>query len=84
VSIAEVEDNDLWQSAVLGGGVGEQRQAVGSVPTRSGCPAGLEATRGHLGATLAPRFANQVLSKVVDFIESSPDLVVDDYQLGFC
>jgi len=30
------------------------------------------------------RFANQVLSKVVDFIESSRDLVVDDYQLGFC
>jgi hypothetical protein len=28
--------------------------------------------------------ANRVLSKVVDFIESSRDLVVDDYQLGFC
>jgi len=56
VSIAEVDDNDLWQSAVL---------AVALVSNDK-------------------RFANQVLSKVVDFIESSRDLVVDDYQLGFC
>jgi uncharacterized protein YlxP (DUF503 family) len=28
------------------------------------------------------RFANQVLSKVVDFIERSRDLVVEDYRLG--
>jgi len=35
-------------------------------------------------AILAARIANRVLSKVVDFIESSRDLVVDDYQLGFC
>lgn len=56
VSIAEVEDNDQWQSAVL---------AVALVSNDR-------------------RFANQVLSKVVDFIESSRDLVVDDYQLGFC
>jgi uncharacterized protein YlxP (DUF503 family) len=56
VSIAEVEDNDQWQSAVL---------AVALVSNDK-------------------RFANQVLSKVVDFIESSRDLVVDDYQLGFC
>ena len=56
VSIAEVEDNDQWQSAVL---------AVALVRNDK-------------------RFANQVLSKVVDFIESSRDLVVDDYQLGFC
>ena len=56
VSIAEVEDNDQWQSAVL---------AVALVSNDK-------------------RFANRVLSKVVDFIESSRDLVVDDYQLGFC
>ena len=56
VSIAEVEDNDQWQSAVL---------AVALVSNDK-------------------RFANQVLSKVMDFIESSRDLVVDDYQLGFC
>ncbi len=55
VSIAEVDDNDRWQSAVL---------AVALVSNDK-------------------RFANQVLSKVVDFIESSRDLVVDDYQLGF-
>jgi uncharacterized protein YlxP (DUF503 family) len=55
VSIAEVEDNDQWQSAVL---------AVAMVSNDK-------------------RFANQVLSKTVDFIESSRDLVVDDYQLGF-
>ncbi len=56
VSIAEVEDNDQWQSAVL---------AVALVSNDK-------------------RFANQVLSKVVDFIENSRGLVVDDYQLGFC
>ena len=56
VSIAEVEDNDQWQSAVL---------AVAFVSNDR-------------------RFANQVLSKVMDFIESSRGLVVDDYQLGFC
>jgi uncharacterized protein len=56
VSIAEVEDNDQWQSAVL---------AVALVSNDR-------------------RFANRVLSKVVDFIESSRDLVVDDYQLSFC
>ena len=56
VSIAEVEDNDQWQSAVL---------AVALVSNDR-------------------RFANQVLSKVVDFIKSSRGLVLDDYQLGFC
>lgn len=54
VSIAEVEDNDQWQSAVL---------AIAIVSNDR-------------------RFANQVLSKVADFIESSRDLVVEDYQLG--
>ncbi|HUI05626.1 MAG TPA: DUF503 domain-containing protein [Verrucomicrobiae bacterium] len=28
------------------------------------------------------RFANRILSKVVDFIGDSHDIVVDDYQLG--
>jgi uncharacterized protein YlxP (DUF503 family) len=55
VSIAEVEDNDQWQSAVL---------AVAMVSNDK-------------------RFANQVLSKVVDFIEGTRDLVLDDYRLGF-
>lgn len=54
VSIAEVDENDRWQSAVL---------AVVVVSNDR-------------------RFANQVLSKIVDFIERSRDLVVDDYQLG--
>jgi len=55
VSVAEVEDNDQWQSAGL---------AVAVVSNDR-------------------RFANQVLSKVVDFIGGSRDLVVDDYRLGF-
>jgi len=55
VSIAEVEDNDQWQSGVL---------AVAVVSNDR-------------------RFANQVLSKVEDFIEESRGLVVDDYQIGF-
>lgn len=54
VSIAEVDDNDHWQSAVL---------AVVVVANDR-------------------RFANQVLSKVVDFIGQSRGLVLDDYQLG--
>ena len=55
VSIAEVEDNDQWQSAGL---------AVAVVSNDR-------------------RFANQVLSKVVDFVDGSRDVVVEDYQLGF-
>jgi uncharacterized protein len=55
VSVAEVDENDLWGSAVL---------AVVMVSNDR-------------------RFANKVLSKTVDLIESSRDLVVDDYQLGF-
>jgi uncharacterized protein len=54
VSIAEVDENDQWQSSVL---------AVVVVSNDR-------------------RFANQVLSKIVDFIEVSRDLVMDDYQLG--
>lgn len=84
VSIAEVDDNDRWQSAVLAVAlVSNDKRLAAFLPDHAAL-AGLETTRGLLGATLAPRFANQVLSKVVDFIESSRDLVVDDYQLGFC
>lgn len=54
VSIAEVDENDRWQSAVLGVVVVSNDR----------------------------RFANQVLSKIVDLIERSRDFVVDDYQLG--
>lgn len=54
VSVAEVVDNDQWQSASL---------AVVTVCNDR-------------------RFANQVLSKVVEFIGGSRDLVVDDYRLS--
>jgi uncharacterized protein len=54
VSIAEVGDNDQWQSACL---------AIVIVSNDK-------------------RFANQVLSKVVDFIEDSRDSVLDDYRLS--
>ena len=50
VSIAEVEDNDQWQSAVI---------AVVVVSNDR-------------------RFANQVLSKVVNFIETIHDLVIEE------
>jgi uncharacterized protein YlxP (DUF503 family) len=84
VSIAEVEDNDLWQSAVLAVAlVSNDKRLAAFLPGH----AALRASKRHEAISarpLAPRFANQVLSKVVDFIESSRDLVVDDYQLGFC
>jgi uncharacterized protein YlxP (DUF503 family) len=54
VSIAEVADNDQWQSASL---------AIAVVSNDK-------------------RFANQVLSKVVDLIEATHDSVVDDYRLS--
>jgi uncharacterized protein len=54
VSIAEVDENNQWQSAVLGVAIVSNDR----------------------------RFANHVLSKVVDFIGKSHDLVMDDYQLG--
>ncbi|MGA2220350.1 MAG: DUF503 domain-containing protein [Verrucomicrobiia bacterium] len=54
VSIAEVADNDQWQSASL---------AIVVVSNDK-------------------RFANQVLSKVVDLIEATHDSVVDDYRLS--
>ena len=55
VSIAEVDDNDLWQGAML---------AVVVVANDK-------------------RFANQVLSKIVDFVERTHDLVIDDYSISF-
>jgi uncharacterized protein YlxP (DUF503 family) len=55
VSIAEVADNDQWQSASL---------AVAFIGTDR-------------------RFANQVLSKIVDFTENDRELVLDDYRLGW-
>jgi uncharacterized protein len=54
VSVAEVDENDQWQSAIL---------AVVVVSNDK-------------------QFANQVLSKIADFVGKSRDLVVDDYQLG--
>jgi uncharacterized protein YlxP (DUF503 family) len=54
VSVAEVADNDQWQSASL---------AIVVVSNDK-------------------RFANQVLSKVVDLIEATHDSVVDDYRLS--
>ncbi len=54
-SVAEVDDNELWQHAVL---------AVVTISNDK-------------------RFANQVLSKVVDLVEHSHDLVVEDYSLSF-
>ena len=54
VSVAEVADNDQWQSASL---------AIAVVSNDK-------------------RFANQVLSKVVDLIEATHDSVVDDYRLS--
>jgi uncharacterized protein YlxP (DUF503 family) len=53
VAIAEVADNDQWQSAVL---------AVVTVSNDR-------------------RFSNRVLSKVVDVVSKSHNLVVEDYQL---
>jgi hypothetical protein len=55
VSVAEVDDNELWQHAVLAAVTISNDQ----------------------------RFANQVLSKVVDLVEHSRDLVVEDYSLSF-
>ena len=54
VSVAEVEENDQWQSAVL---------VVVMVSNDR-------------------RFANRVLSKIVDFTESDHNLVLDDYRLS--
>ena len=54
VSVAEVGENDQWQSAALAVVVASNNK----------------------------RFANKVLSKVVDFVEKSHDIVLEDYQLG--
>lgn len=53
VSVAEVEDNDLWQKAVVG---------VAVVANDS-------------------RYANRVLSKVVDFVEADVRVELIDYSL---
>ncbi len=55
VSVAEVEDNDIWTHAVLGIAlVANDRQ-----------------------------FANQVLSKIVDFVENDREVVLDDYRMSY-
>ena len=53
VSISELEDNDLWQKAVLGVAV----------------------------ITNDARYANQVLSKVVDLVEKEYTLILTDYSM---
>jgi uncharacterized protein YlxP (DUF503 family) len=53
VSIAELDDHDQWQSAILGIVVVSNDNA----------------------------HANEMLSKVVDFIQQNRDSVLDDYQL---
>jgi len=53
VSVAEVEDNDLWQKAVVGVAV----------------------------VTNESRYANRVLSKVVDFVEADVRVELIDYSL---
>jgi uncharacterized protein YlxP (DUF503 family) len=54
VSVAEVDDNDQWRSAVL---------AV-------------------VMASNDKRYANRVLSKIMDFVGDSRGIIVVDYQLG--
>jgi uncharacterized protein YlxP (DUF503 family) len=55
VSIAEVDDNDTWQRAVVGIAVVANDQ----------------------------RFAKQVLSKIVDYVENDREVVLDDYRMSF-
>ena len=55
VSVAEVEDNDVWTSAVVGIAIVSNDQ----------------------------RFANQVLSKIVDYVENDREVVLDDYRMSF-
>ena len=55
VSVAEVEDNDVWTSAVVGIAIVSNDQ----------------------------RFANQVLSKIVDYVENDREVVLDDYRMNF-
>src|SRR5690242_11842053 len=53
ISVAEVDDLDIWRRATLGVSV----------------------------VSNDARFANQVLSKVADHVESDPRVVLDDYQI---
>lgn len=53
--MAEIEDNDVWTSAVLGIAIVSNDQ----------------------------RFANQVLSKIVDTVENDREVVLDDYRMNF-
>jgi uncharacterized protein YlxP (DUF503 family) len=55
VAVAEVDDHELWQHAVL---------AVVTISNDR-------------------RFINRVLSKVVELVEHSHDVVVEDYTLSF-
>jgi uncharacterized protein YlxP (DUF503 family) len=55
ISVAEVEDNDIWTRAVLGIAlVANDRQ-----------------------------FADQVLSKVIDYCDNDREVVLEDYRLNF-
>ena len=55
VSVAEVDDNDVWTHAVVGIAIVANDQ----------------------------QFANQVLSKVVDYCENDREVVLDDYRMDF-
>jgi uncharacterized protein YlxP (DUF503 family) len=54
VSVAEVEDNDVWTRAVVGIAIVSNDQ----------------------------QFANQVLSKIVDYVENDREVVLDDYRMS--
>lgn len=53
VSVAELEDNDLWQKSVLGAAI----------------------------LTNDKSYANAVLSKVMDLVNSRPEIVVTEIQM---
>lgn len=55
VSVAEVDDNDIWTRAVVGIAI----------------------------VTNDQQFANQVLSKIVDYVENDREVVLDDYRMNF-
>ena len=55
VSVAEVDDNDIWTHAVIGIAIVANDQ----------------------------QFANQVLSKIVDYCDNDREMVLDDYRLSF-
>jgi hypothetical protein len=55
VSVAEVDDNDVWTRAVVGIAIVSNDQ----------------------------QFANQVLSKIVDYVDNDREVVLDDYRMEF-